>query len=93
MQALLVNVTLHDREPALAVLREQIVPRASRMPGFVAGYWIVSDDNRGTDVLVFESAEAAQAVARIIETEGPPTDAVAVDGMELSEVVAHAIRE
>ena len=42
MQALLVNVTLHEREPALAVLREQVVPRASRMPGFVAGYWMVS---------------------------------------------------
>lgn len=90
MQALLVNVTLHEREPAIAVLREQIVPRASKMPGFVAGYWIVSDDNRGTDVLVFETADAAQAVAQIIETEGPPTDAVTVDGIEVHEVVAHA---
>jgi hypothetical protein len=90
MNALLIRATIHDREPALAVLREQIVPRASQTPGFVTGYWMLSGDNRGTDVLVFESAEAAQAMARRIEAEGPPTDAVALDGVEIREVVAHA---
>jgi len=73
------------------VLREQIVPRASRAPGFVSGYWLLSEDNgRGTSVLVFESAETAQALARVIESNGPPTDAVSFDGLELREVVAHA---
>ena len=73
------------------MLREQIVPRASRAPGFVSGYWLLSEDNgRGTSVLVFESAEAAQALARVIESNGPPTDAVSFDGLELREVVAHA---
>ena len=82
MNALLINVTINDREPALAVLREQIVPRASRAPGFVSGYWLLSeDDGRGTSVLVFETAEAAQALARVIESEGPPTDAVRLDGL------------
>ena len=90
MKAVLINVTINDREPALAVLREQIVPRASKLPGFVAGYWLVSDDNHGTDVLVFESAEAAQGLVRAIESEGPPTDAVALDGMEVCEVAARA---
>jgi hypothetical protein len=91
MNALLVNVTINDRGPALAVLREQIVPRASQAPGFVNGYWLLSDDNgRGTSVLVFESAEAAEALARVIESNGPPSDAVALDGLEVHEVVAHA---
>jgi len=91
MNALLINVTINDREPALAVLREQIVPRASRAPGFVSGYWLLSeDDGRGTSVLVFETAEAAQALARVIESEGPPTDAVRLDGLEHRAVVAHA---
>jgi hypothetical protein len=90
MNALLVNVTINEREPALAVLREQIVPRASQAPGFVAGYWLLSDENRGTSVLVFESAESARALARVIESEGPPTDAVVLEGLELREVVAHA---
>jgi hypothetical protein len=69
MNALLVNVTINDRGPALAVLREQIVPRASQ---------------------ALESAEAAQALARVIESNGPPSDAVALDGLEVHEVVAHA---
>jgi hypothetical protein len=91
MNALLIRATIHDREPALAVLREQIAPRASRAPGFVSGYWLLSEDNgRGTSVLVFESAETAQALARVIESNGPPTDAVSFDGLELREVVAHA---
>ena len=90
MNALLVNVTITDREPALAVLREQSVPRASEAPGFVAGYWLVSDDNRGTTVLMFDSAEAAQGWARVIQSQGAPTDTVALDGFEVREVVAHA---
>jgi len=91
MNALLVNVTINNREPALAALRRQIVPRASQAPGFVTGYWLLADDNRrGTSVLVFESAETAQALARVIESNGPPTDAVTFDGLELREVVAHA---
>lgn len=90
MNALLVDVTINQREPALAVLREQIVPRASQAPGFVAGYWLLSEDNRGTSVLVFESAESAQALARVIESGGPPTDAVVLEGLEVREVVAHA---
>ena len=91
MNAVLVNVTINDREPALALLREQIVPSASQAPGFVTSYWLISEDNgRGTSVLVFESAEAAQALARRIESGGPPTDAVALDGLEVREVVAHA---
>ncbi len=90
MNAVLVNVRIEDREAALAALREQTVPRASHAPGFVTGYWLLSEDNRGTSVLVFDSLEAAQAVVERIESEGPPTDAVALDGVEIREVVAHA---
>jgi hypothetical protein len=91
MNALLVDVTINDREPARAVLREQVVPSALQAPGFVTGYWLASEDNpRGTSVLVFESAEAAQALARQIESNGPPTDAVTLDSLEIREVVAHA---
>ena len=41
-------------------------------------------------MLVFESAEAAQGLVRVIESEGPPTDAVVLDGMEICEVAARA---
>jgi len=43
-----------------------------------------------TSVLVFASAESARALAHVIESERPPTDAVALDGLEVREVVAHA---
>jgi hypothetical protein len=41
-------------------------------------------------VIVFESEDAAQALARRIETEGPPTDTVTLNSVEVREVVAHA---
>ena len=39
-------------------------------------------------VIVLETEEAAQALARRIEAEGPLTDAVTLDDVEVSEVVA-----
>jgi hypothetical protein len=56
----------------------------------VNAYWLRSRDNRGMSVIVFESEEAAQALAQTIEAEGPPTDAVTLDSVELREVVARA---
>jgi hypothetical protein len=41
-------------------------------------------------VIVLESEEAARALARKIEAEGPPTDAVTINSIEVREVVAHA---
>lgn len=38
MHAVVVNVTLSGPAEPTA-LREQVVPRVSQMPGFVAGYW------------------------------------------------------
>jgi hypothetical protein len=88
MHAVLVNVTINDPEPALAVLRDEIVPRVSQAPGFVTGYWLRSKDNHGLSVLVFESEDAAQAMAQ--QVEGPPTAAVTLDSVEVREVAAHA---
>ena len=41
-------------------------------------------------VIVFECGGAARALARVIEAEGPPTDAVTFNSVEVREVVAHA---
>jgi hypothetical protein len=91
MHGVVVRVTIKDMDTAEKALRERVVPMVSQAPGFVTGYWLASEDNpRGTSVLVFESAEAAQALARQIESNGPPTDAVTLDSLEIREVVAHA---
>ena len=90
MYAVVGNVTIHDFERGLPVLREEIVPRVKQTPGVVNAYWLRSQDNDGMSVIVFESEDAAQALARVIESEGPPTDAVTFNNVEVREVVAHA---
>jgi hypothetical protein len=90
VHAVVVNVTVKDPEPALAALREQVVPRASQAPGFVTGYWLRSGDDQGLSILVCESEEAAQALAEQVKSGGPPSDTVDLDSVEVREVVAHA---
>jgi len=89
MHAVLVNVTIKDVDQARQMLKEEIVPRASAAPGFVAGYWTRSGDS-GLSMVVYESEEAARAVAEQIQSMGLPDDAVTVDGVEVREVVASA---
>jgi hypothetical protein len=90
VHAVVVNVTIKDAEPALAVLRDQVVPRASQAPGFVTGYWLRSQDDRGLSFLVCESEDAAQALAEQVKSGGLRTDAVNLDSVDVREVVAHA---
>ena len=90
MHAVVGNVTIHDFERGLPVLRDEIVPRVKQAPGFVSAYWLRSQGDGGMSVIVFESEDAAQALARRIESEGSPTDAVTLNGLEVREVVASA---
>ena len=91
MHAVVVSVTINDREAAETMLQGQIVPRVKEAPGLVNAYWARSaDSGRGGSMIVFESEEAAQAVAEQLQS-GPPanSDAVTVDSVEVREVVAH----
>jgi hypothetical protein len=58
MHAVVVKVTISNREAAESALRGQLVPRVSQAPGFVTGYW-TRKDNTGLSMVVFESEEAA----------------------------------
>jgi len=87
MHAVVVNVTVHDREAATASLNETVVPRVSQAPGFVAGYWVGLPDGKGTSTIVFESEEAASAAAAQLQ---PPGDFVSFDSVEVGAVVASA---
>ena len=90
MYAVVGTVTIHDFERGLSVLREQIVPRVEQAPGLVNAYWLRSRDDRGISVIVLETEEDAQALARMIVANGPPTDAVTLEGVDVREVVARA---
>jgi hypothetical protein len=91
MHAVVVNATISDFERARQALVEQGVPMVSQAPGFVAGYWTRSEDDRGLGLVVFESEEAARTVAQRVQSEGPPDpEAVTLDSVEVREVVASA---
>jgi len=65
------------------------VPRVSQAPGFVAAYWTRSDDgSNGQSMLVFESEDAARAVADRLGSNVP--EGVTLESAEVREVVASA---
>ena len=88
MHAVLVKVTIRDREAAQKRLHEQIVPQVSKAPGFVTGHWTWKGDS-GLSLVIFESEEQASAMSErvrsmIVEEE------VTLEGVEVRDVVAHA---
>ena len=87
MHAVVVKVTINDLGAANDALREQVVPRVSQAPGFVAGYWTRKDDT-GLSMVVFESEDAAQAASEQIPNGIP--DSVNLEDIEVREVVANA---
>jgi hypothetical protein len=87
MYAVVVKVKLSDAEGGMGPLREQIVPRVSQAPGFVAGYWTRKEDS-GLSMVVFESEDAANGASERVPAMLP--DEVTLESIEVREVVAHA---
>ena len=90
MHAVIVSVTVHDGEKATAHLRNEIVPRVKQAPGFVAGYWVrIASGDQGRGTIVFESEDAARAVADQIHSQGAG-DEVTLDSIDVGEVIKSA---
>jgi len=87
MHAVVVNLTITDPDAAGRALHEHLVPRVSRAPGFVAGYWTVKDDS-ALSMFMFETRDAARLM-REQAVAGLP-DGVVLEGIEVREVIAHA---
>ncbi len=87
MHAVVVTVTIKDVDNATTELREQVVPRVSQAPGFVAGYW-TREGNNGLSMVVFESEGAARAASEQIPSGIP--DSVDLENIQVREVVANA---
>jgi hypothetical protein len=87
MHAVFSRVTIHDLEPALKHLQEEVVPRVSQAPGLVAGYWMQPEENQGRALIVFESEDAARAAADNARQNVP--EFVTFDSIDIVEVVAH----
>jgi heme-degrading monooxygenase HmoA len=91
MHAVVVRVSIGDAEIAEKGLREKVVPAVSSAPGFVAGYWTRSDDgSNGLSMLVFESEDAARAVAERFRGGTIIPETVTVSRVEIREVVTSA---
>jgi hypothetical protein len=88
MHAMVFRITIHNRDEADRLLREQFVPTMSQAPGFLAGFWVQTGETGGTSLIAFESEEAARRVAE--NSPRVQTDALTVDSVELGEVIAHA---
>jgi hypothetical protein len=87
MHAVVVKITIQDQASAEETLKNQVVPRVSQAPGFVAGYW-TRKDNTGLSMIFFDSEDAAQAVSEQVPSMVP--EGVTLEGVEVREVVAHA---
>jgi hypothetical protein len=86
MHAIVVRVSIDDPEAATARLREDVVPRVSQAPGFVAGYW-TRKEGTGLSMLVFESEEAATNAEQRVRANMP--EGVNLESTEIREVVAN----
>jgi hypothetical protein len=87
VHAVVVKVAVNDREAATSQLRENVVPRVSQAPGFVAGYWTRAEDG-GLSMVVFESEDAAKTMSE--QVPSLVSDAVTIQDIQVREVVAHA---
>jgi hypothetical protein len=87
MHALVINVTINDLPAAKAEV-EELVPRVSGAPGFVAGYWVALSRDKGISTVVFDSEAEAQAGAA--RAAAGSRVGVTFDSVEVGEVIAHA---
>jgi len=89
VHAVVVRVTIKDREAAQKRLDEDVVPRISQAPGFRTGYWTWKDDT-GLSLVVFDSEDGANRAAEQARAMVEEIDAVELEGVEVREVVANA---
>ncbi|HJU37827.1 MAG TPA: hypothetical protein VJ716_10470 [Gaiellaceae bacterium] len=87
MHAVVARVTVSDPEGGEPALREQVIPRVSQAPGFVAGYW-TRKDNSGLSMTVWENEDAANTASERVRSMAP--DGVTVESVEVREVIASA---
>ena len=91
MYAALVSVTIDDgkEDEARKMLHDVILPMVKGSQGFVAGYWLAPQGNKGWSVTLFDTEEHAKAAAPPAgqRPQGAP---VMVDHVEFREVIESA---
>ena len=90
MHAVVVRAAISDFEKARQALQDEVIPRVSAAPGFVAGYWLEPTDGKGLSVVVFENEDAAREMLAMVQPGSNPSPFVTVESSEVREVVGHA---
>lgn len=93
MNAVVVEVNIESgrEDEGIAYLHANVLPAMKQTPGFVSGYWLASKEGQGLTVLVFDDAEAAQAMAERL-ADAPKADFATLGKIEVRNVVAHIDR-
>lgn len=88
MHAVVANVSIEPgaQDATRRQLNDEVVPMVRSNPGFVAGYWVQLEGNRGTSVVVFDTEEHARAAAPPVDN--PPVEGVKFESVEIGEVAA-----
>jgi len=89
VHAVVVNVTISDRESAQRRLNEDVVPGISHARGFQAGYWRWKN-NSGLSMAIFDSEDNATQSADRARAMVEANPAVSLINVEVREVIAHA---
>jgi hypothetical protein len=85
-----VDITAGQFEASRKVLKEEVVPRVSKAPGFVKGFWSIrADAAQGLSFLVFDTKQNAENAAQMLRSAAPPPG-VKMNDVEIREVIADA---
>lgn len=69
------------------MLKEQVIPNAKAQPGFQKGIWMRSTDSQGLGIVVFDTAENAEAAVSVLK---PPAGGPVLVSSTVYEVGAEA---
>jgi len=92
MHAVVVTVSIAagQFEAARKTLNENVVPQASKAPGFVKGYWAAAlDGTSGLSLVVFKTKPDAENAAKVARSN-PTRPGVTLLDVEVREVIAEA---
>jgi hypothetical protein len=92
MHAVVVTVTIApgQLDASRKGLREQVIPRVSKAPGFVKGYWTAgADAQHGLSFVVFRERKDAESAAQMVRNS-PTPPGVTLNNVEIREVMEEA---
>ena len=69
------------------MLKEQVIPGAKAQSGFQKGIWMRTAENKGMGIVVFDTAENAEAAAPVLK---PPPGGPVLVSSTVYEVAAEA---